>query len=186
MSVVVLLAIVFIVWGFVGYNSLRKKWSGIIGVGGSYLILLGIMCIVMLIGGLISKLGGGSTGADSAVDIIMPIIFALVGIAYMVMVMLTRCKTASQRIMLPLVACLIGGGFCFRALAALVFHVPMENGNSDEFEFPKFLYDESENPWELMNNGADNANYYCQKTGETKTFYKSDFDIGSPIGFHLR
>lgn len=60
-----------------------------------------------------------------------------------------------------------------------------DNSEAD-FEFPRFLYDGEENPWELMNSGSDNASYYCQKTGETKMFYKSDFDVGSPSGFHRR
>lgn len=54
------------------------------------------------------------------------------------------------------------------------------------FTFPRFIYDGNENPWELMNSGYDNATYYCQKTGETETFYKSDFEFGVPSGFHLR
>ena len=54
------------------------------------------------------------------------------------------------------------------------------------FSFPVYLYDYDENPWELINSGYDNASYYCQKTGETRTFYQSDFDIGSPSGFHQR
>lgn len=61
-----------------------------------------------------------------------------------------------------------------------------ENNSEPEFEFPKYIYDNAENPWELMNSGSDNASYYCQKTGETKMFYKSDFDVGSPSGFHRR
>lgn len=190
MILAILLA-VFVIWGFVGYNSLRKKWAGIIGVGGSYAILIGVICIVMLIGGLVSVLGGGSSGADSAVEVVMTIIVALLSMGYMVWVMLTRCETAAQRAMLPLVACLIGGGFCFRALASLVFHMPMESGNDTDdtgFVFPKYIYDQDDNPWELMNSGADNANanYYCQKTGQTRFFYKSDFNLGSPSGFHQR
>lgn len=66
---------------------------------------------------------------------------------------------------------------------------PEEGDESDTqtvFAFPRFIYDGSENPWELMNSGYDNATYYCQKTGETETFYKSDFEFGVPSGFHLR
>lgn len=46
-----------------------------------------------------------------------------------------------------------------------------ENNSEPEFEFPKYIYDNAENPenpWELVNSGSDNASYYCQKTGETK------------------
>lgn len=54
------------------------------------------------------------------------------------------------------------------------------------FNFPTYIYDDDENPWQLINSGYDNATYYCQKTGETEMFYKSDFSIGSPSGFHRR
>ena len=69
---------------------------------------------------------------------------------------------------------------------AIFLHMPMESGTSNEFVFPQYLYDQWENPWELMNSGGDNANYYCRKTGETRMFYDSDFDLGSPSGFHQR
>ncbi len=54
------------------------------------------------------------------------------------------------------------------------------------FHFPQYIYDYDENPWELMNSGGDNANYYCQKTGETRMFYSSDFEYEAPSGFHRR
>lgn len=69
---------------------------------------------------------------------------------------------------------------------------PQKTSHSSEpetetpFVFPAYIYDSDENPWELMNSGYDNATYYCQKTGQTETFYKSDFDIGAPVGFHRR
>ena len=66
----------------------------------------------------------------------------------------------------------------------------IDDGDSDTshhgFVFPRFIYDGDENPWELMNSGSDSAGYYCQKTGETRIFYASDFDYGSPVGFHRR
>lgn len=61
-----------------------------------------------------------------------------------------------------------------------------EPEQAQSFNFPQFIYDGDENPWELMNSGWDNANYYCQKTGETRSFYASDFEYGAPSGFHLR
>ena len=54
------------------------------------------------------------------------------------------------------------------------------------FAFPQYLYDNEENPWELMNSGGDNATYYCQKTGGQVTVYASDFASGAPAGFHRR
>lgn len=58
--------------------------------------------------------------------------------------------------------------------------------NNNVFSFPRYIYDYDENPWELVNSGVDNANYYCQKTGVYQSFHSSEFEYGSPTGFHLR
>ena len=36
----------------------------------------------------------------------------LICLGYMAMVIVGRCETTAQKVMLPLVACLIGAGFC--------------------------------------------------------------------------
>lgn len=186
MEILIIFAVILVIVGFARYNALRKKWAGIIGVGGSYLILIGVMCLVMLIGEVVNRVRGSAYVADSTGEVVMTIVVVVLCALYTAYVMIARCKTVGQRIMLPIVACLIGGGFCFRALASLVFHIPMESGEQETPDFPQYLYDSDENPWELMNSGSDNANYYCQKTGETRTFYISDFASGSPAGFHRR
>lgn len=117
--------------------------------------------------------------------LILYLAVALLAAGYLVFLMLTRCETAAQRILLPFVVLIIAFGFETRLLASIVFHLPMKSGKQEEASFPQFLYDD-ENPWELLNAGGDNANYYCQKTEETKLFYFSDFEYGSPSGFHLR
>lgn len=127
-----------------------------------------------------ASMDGGVAG------LILYLAMALLAVGYLVFLMLTRCETAAQRILLPFVVLIIAFGFATRLLASIVFHLPMESGKQEEASFPQFLYDDDENPWELLNAGADNANYYCQKTGETKLFYLSDFEYGSPSGFHLR
>ncbi|MGN1127348.1 MAG: hypothetical protein ACI4T6_00165 [Candidatus Flemingiibacterium sp.] len=63
---------------------------------------------------------------------------------------------------------------------------PIEKEDNTVFEFPRFIYDEDGNPWELMSSGTDNARYYCQKTDVCADFYSSDFEYGSPSGFHRR
>ena len=177
---------IFILGGFFLYNPVRKKYSSIIGVGGSYLVAIGLILVISLICSIFSpsmreSMDGGVAG------LIIYIVLALVTIAYLAFIMMTRCTTVTQRVMLPFVILIIAFDFATRMLASLVFHIPMESGQNNEFEFPKFIYDDAENSWELMNSGADNATYYCQKTGETsKMLYKSDFEYGAPSGFHLR
>lgn len=188
MAVLLIAAFALMFVGFFGYNPIRKKWAGVIGVGGAYIITLGILLGVSLIGSIIGTILGAPTGGTSVVEVLLIVVFAVLCLGYMVYVMLTRCQTVAQRILLPFVALLIGFGFCWRLLAAIFLHMPMESGteSNDGFAFPKYLYDQADNPWELMNSGGDGANYYCQKTGETRMFYNSDFDLGSPSGFYVK
>ena len=43
MIILIIAAIAFMFLGFFAYNPIRRKYAGIIGVGGSYLVLLGVM-----------------------------------------------------------------------------------------------------------------------------------------------
>lgn len=167
--------------GFFAYNSLRRKYAGTIGVGGSYIILLGVMLLFSSIGQIIGAISGESN--VSALEIVLGVVVMLLCLGYMVFVMLTRCETVAQRILLPFAACLIGFGFIWRLLASIVAHVPMESGEHAEGAFPAILYDPSENQFRLLNEGGDNATYYCDKTGQQILFYKSDLADGLPNGW---
>ena len=101
MEFLIIFAIVLMVVGYFGYNPLRKKWAGIIGVGGSYIVLLGVGLLVMMIGSLISLITGGST-EGGIVEVIISVIAMLLCLAYMVYVMLTRCETIVRSARLPL------------------------------------------------------------------------------------
>lgn len=163
MIILIIAAIAFMLLGFFAYNSIRKKYAGIIGVGGSYLVLLGVMLLFSSIGQIIGTITGNSN--VSALEIILGVVVMLLCLGYMVFAMLTRCETVVQRILLPFAACLIGFGFIWRFLAAIVLHMPMESGKTVGGAFPAILYDPSENQFRLLNEGGDNATYYCEKNG---------------------
>ena len=175
MEFLIIFAIVLMVVGYFGYNPLRKKWAGIIGVGGSYIVLLGVGLLVMMIGSLISLITGGST-EGGIVEVIISVIAMLLCLAYMVYVMLTRCETIAQRILLPFVACLIGFGFCWRLLASIVFHAPMESGEqSTENEFdisrlPTIVYDDNNREWKKRGTYGDHAVYYSNDGAEVTIY----------------
>lgn len=95
-----ILCAVFMVGGFVAYNPLRRKMDGIIGVGGAYFILIGILMLFASIGQIAGTISG--TSNVSALEIILGIAVAVAGLGYMVIVMLSRCQTVGQRILLPL------------------------------------------------------------------------------------
>lgn len=174
--------------GTIGYNSLRRKWAGIIGVGGSYIILLGIM---LLIGG-IGTLVKGITGQEiqtSAAEMIGSLLIAAVCLVYMVLVMVGRCETTAQKVMLPLVACLIGAGFIWRLLLAIVAHVPMESGKTEVSaleSMPDVIYDtnNARAVWHKQGVYGDHVQYYGPN-GETVTFYQSDIEGANYKGFAL-
>lgn len=181
MLFLIIIAIAFMLLGFFAYNPLRRKYAGVIGVGGSYVVLLGVMLLFSSIGQIIGTITGKSN--VSALEIVLGVVVMLLCLGYMVFVMLTRCETAAQRILLPFVACLIGFGFIWRFLAALVFHMPMESGKTSGGAFPAILYDPNENQFRLLNEGGDNATYYCEKTGQQVLFYASDLADGLPNGW---
>lgn len=183
MVILFIAAIALMFVGFFGYNPIRKKWAGIIGVGGAYIITLGILLGISLVGSLIGTIMGASAEGASVTEVILTVIFTVLCLGYMVYVMLTRCQTTAQRILLPFVSLLIGFGFCWRLLAAIFLHMPMENGKStDSFTFPSVMYDPNGEQYRLQSDSKDHADYYCERTGKTAQFHKTDFEDG-PYGW---
>ena len=82
--------------------------KGMIGYG---FWLVPPMLLVSSVGQIARMIAGDSK--TSMLEIILGLVIMLVCLAYMAYVMLTRCETAVQRILLPVVACLIGFGFCW-------------------------------------------------------------------------
>ncbi|MBR6790548.1 MAG: hypothetical protein IKM31_06760 [Oscillospiraceae bacterium] len=162
---------VFSLIGAFGYNAFRRKMYGIIGVPGSYFSLIGMMLIVLLIGQLFS---GGEVGASIG-EIIGYVVLALVFLAYMIYVMIVRCDTVGQRIMLPFMAALIAFGFVWRFLAALLLHIPMGNGSPAEVKsvFPEYLRSPDGETFRKEREGSDTCEYYCSRTGERVTFHSA-------------
>ena len=181
-AVAIGVSVVAMLAGAIFYNPLRRKMAGVIGVGGAYAVLLGVMLLVMSVAELI---GGGEVGADMT-EIVMTIIFMIACLGYMVYVMIARCHTMAQRILLPFAACLIGMGFCWRFLMAIFLHIPMESGKVEaKSAFPSAIKASNGDIFTLENDSGDNATYYCAKTGERAQFRDADFAEGYyPSGWH--
>ena len=103
-----ILCAVFMVGGFVAYNPLRRKMDGIIGVGGAYLILLGILMLFASIGQIAGTISG--TSNVSALEIILGIAVAVAGLGYMVIVMLSAARPPASASCSPLPPCSSGSG----------------------------------------------------------------------------
>lgn len=181
MGVLIAIAVIAMLGGAFFYNPLRRKMAGIVGVGGSYLILIGIMllitCIAMIFGG--EKIGA------NGVEIVVTIIFMVLTLGYMVFIMITRCNTVMQKIMLPFAAILIGMGFAWRLLALLILHIPMENGKTAKTSvFPRAITSPEGERFTIENEGTDIATYYCARTGARVQFRDCDFDEGYPTGWY--
>ncbi len=174
--------------GTIGYNGLRRKWAGIIGVGGAYVILLGIMLLIGSVGTLVQWIAGQELHT-SAGEMIGTVIVAVLCLAYMGMVIVGRCETTAQKVMLPLAACLIGAGFIWRLLLAVVAHVPMDSGKSEGSaleSMPDVIYDTNNGRavWHKQGVYGDHVQYYGPN-GETVTFYQSDIEGANYKGFAL-
>ena len=50
MPFLLIAAVVLMLIGFFGYNPLCRKYAGVIGVGGSYVILIDLMLLVSSVG----------------------------------------------------------------------------------------------------------------------------------------
>ena len=173
-----ILALAYFGGSYFAYNALRRKYAGIIGIPGSYFILLTAFLVIGLIRGIFT----GGFG-ESALELILTILIMLAGIAYTVL-MILRCETLADKILLPIAAILIGSGFCIRFIAAIAFHVPMESGKvEDKNVFPTSMRDSGGDVWELQTHNDVSAEYRCAKTGERRQFGVGDFSNGRPFGF---
>ena len=115
--VIGIISAVCVLTSLIGYKAFRRKYAGIIGVGGSYLILLGLMLLVTGIVQLIK-------GAPSQSELVITLVLAALAMLYLVFVIVVKCKTVAQRIFLPFVAIFIAVGFIWRLLAAIVLRIP--------------------------------------------------------------
>lgn len=173
----IILGIIMIV-SAVCYNPIRRKTAGVIGVGGSYFFLLGVVLLINF-GQVVEEM------KDRKVMMIIPILFILAAFGYIILAMITRCNSVAQRIFLPFAACLIGFGFAWRLLGAIVLHIPMESGKAEKTSaFPNSVYSPDGENFTLENDSGDNATYYCTRTGQRAHFRDVDFeDGGCPTGW---
>lgn len=177
----VVVAVVAMLAGAIFYNPLRRKVDGIIGVGGAYIILVGVLLLVMTIGNLF----GLSSGETQASDLIVAIVFLVLSIAYTVYVMICKCETVMQRVTLPFIAALIGMGFCWRLLMKIFLHVPMAGGNSSGGSgFPQYIKSPKGETYRLVHSSSTHVNYECSRTGDKVQFTLNASDeLALPAGW---
>lgn len=177
MAILTGLAIVLMLGGAIFYNKLRAKVYGVIGVGGSYMALIGMAMLCALI----ASLFGGKT-FGSTMEVIIGIIFMLIGVGYLVYVMIVRCNTVAERVLLPIIAVMIAMGFCWRLLFSLLLHVPMSSGAPETAKFPAQVEDDKGEAWYLLHDSGDHAEYRCGKTGARTTIWYTDH-VNLPSGW---
>lgn len=156
--------------GGISYNSLCRKYEGVIGVFGAYFITTGIGMLILGISGL-SKSGLS--------ELLLVFGIAAVALLYMVYIMIKKCKTVKQRILLPFVAILIGFGFAVRITLKIFLRIPMASPKKDTSIFPKFLLSHEGENFCREDCGSSSAEYVSMSSSRRVTFYKSDFPLGS-------
>lgn len=164
------------------YNPMRRKMAGIVGVGGAYVILVGLMTLVMVVGQVVT----GNAGTNVPIgEVITEAVVALVCVGYMVYVMLTRCHTTGQKVLLPVASVLIGFGFCYRLVWALITHAPVGGEQaSPEDVFPETITSPEGESFRREWAAGEHAGYWCARTGQKVQFWTYDFkDGGCPSGW---
>ena len=174
--------------GTIGYKNLRRKWAGIIGVGGSYIVLIGVVQLIVLVAGLIMGLAGNNA-AFSFGDIAGSVFLAVVCLLYTALIIFSRCETTAQRLTLPFAACMIACGFAWRLVFSIITHSPMDSGetaSSPLDSMPDTIYDTNNGraTWRKQGVYGDHVDYYGPN-GETVTFYLSDVEGENFKGFSL-
>ena len=174
--------------GTIGYKNLRRKWAGIIGVGGSYIVLIGVVQLIVLVAGLIMGLAGNNA-AFSFGDIAGSVFLAVVCLLYTALIIFSRCETTAQRLTLPFAACMIACGFAWRLVFSIITHAPMDSGetaSSPLDSMPDTIYDTNNGraTWRKQGVYGDHVDYYGPN-GETVTFYQSNVEGENFKGFSL-
>lgn len=169
----------FTVIGAVSYNKVRQKWGRIIGVFGSYMVLMGLMLLVEVIRSLFALITGNKNAFGAgAGEIILMVIIMIACLGYMAMCM-RKCSTVKEKILLPFAACMIGLGFCWRLLGSIVLHIPMSDGSQDADDehdlrnLPNIIYDDAKNRWQLQHRNGDHVVYH-NDAGQTITIYHGE------------
>ena len=71
-----ILALAYFGGSYFAYNALRRKYAGIIGVPGSYFILMTVFILI----GLIRRIFLGGSGGESAIEMVLTILVMLAGL----------------------------------------------------------------------------------------------------------
>lgn len=171
-------AIVLMLMGSIFYKQLCAKYKGVIGVGGAYVVLIGIMTLCTLIGNIFTR------ESFKLIELVISIIFAMIGLGYLVYVMIACCDTAMQRIMLPIATIMIALGFCLRFILSLVFKFPVNDnvGKPESPNFPESIIDNQGDTWNLCWSDNEKAEYQCRKTGDRTVIWYTG-EINYPNGW---
>ena len=145
-----------ILYGLLTWKKLRARWSNVIGVGGAYIILLGLMLLFVGIGSLIG--GAGFSGQTVVI-----LVLGMLALVYCVLKML-RLPTIRQKILFPFAAVSIAGAFSWKLIFGIVFHTGLSG--TPEGELPTIIYDQENNPWTCLNREGEEAEYQS-KDGRT-------------------
>ena len=171
-----ILALAYFGGSYFAYNALRRKYAGIIGVPGSYFILMTVFILI----GLIRRIFLGGSGGESAIEMVLTILVMLAGLAYTVL-MILRCETLADKLLLPIAAVLIGSGFCIRFIASIVFHVPMESGKVESVSFPSSMRDSSGDIWELKTHNVSWLSITVGKRARAESLALESFQAERPL-----
>lgn len=146
----IIFTIVCMIGGTIGYNPIRRKLNGIIGVGGCFICLIGIVSFISVVGGSITALISGAKIGDDILELIMLLAITAGCMGYMIHIMITKCTTTFEIMTLPLFALFVALGFGWRLMFKILLNMEMESGAASSRGFPKTMKDSWDREWTLI------------------------------------
>lgn len=181
---------IFLIKGTFGFYKLRDRWSGIISVGGSWIISVALFSIIRLIVSIVWAIGSALGLIEmKATEPVEPIVLIISIVMHLAIIVFGTflfigcahyCETKKQVIMLPFVALMLSVGFVGRVIINWLMHTSMEPaGSSGEssYIFHSIIQDQYGTEYSLQSINIDEA-YYVSSDGETVKIHRSELSSG--------
>lgn len=173
--VIVFIVSVCMIGGTIGFNPIRRKLNGIIGIGGCFICMTGIVMYISLVGGLVSALLSGEKITSNLIEVVILLAITAGCMGYMIHIMMTKCTTTFEILTLPLFALFVALGFGWRVMLQYFLHLEMEGGTASSRGFPKTIHDSWGVEWRLTSD-MGYAGEYVNDAGTHITVNEGQLD----------
>ena len=153
----------------VGYKGRVNKWSGILTVGRSWLISMGIVSAILMLCRIIFVLMGEYV--DLVSGFLPPLVFVIIGMIQIRKAFLL-CHTGRQKISCIAASVLIAYGFAVKVVLCLFTRTSVSTLYADNDEqgnaFPETIIDGNNNEYRLLHTTTSSSAVYQEIHGSNK------------------